>query len=223
MKPMLEAVLAAGVGLLWGARHAFEPDHLAAVSTLAADARGGRSGWALGALWGLGHSLALLALAGALAVLELALPPSVTRALELSVAAMLFWLGARALRRAVAEGRAGAPRAHAHGGLRHAHAAPAAHVHLARWTLSTRPLLVGLLHGLAGSGALTALVLAELHSAAARLSYIALFGLGSTAGMAAMTSLLGASLQRLGASRWLLGTAGAGSMVLGAVWAAQAL
>lgn len=220
---MLEVAVAAGVGLLWGARHAFEPDHLAAVSTLAAGARGGRAGWALGALWGLGHSLALLALAGALAVLELALPPDVTRALELLVAAMLLGLGAHALRRAVAEGRAGAMTPHAHGGLRHAHPAPVAHVHVARWTLSTRPLLVGLLHGLAGSGALTALVLSELQTSAARLVYIFLFGLGSTAGMAAMTSLLGASFRRLGAPRWLLGGAGVGSMLLGALWAARAL
>ena len=94
-------------------------------------------------------------------------------------------------------------------------------MHLARWTLSVRPLWVGLLHGLAGSGALTALVLAELHSTAARLSYIALFGVGSTAGMALMTSLLGASLARFGASRWLLGAAGTGSMALAVLWAFQ--
>jgi high-affinity nickel permease len=219
---MLEALLAAGVGLLWGARHAFEPDHLAAVATLAADRRGAGAPWTLGALWGLGHSLALLALAGALTVLELTMPPSLTRSLELLVAAMLLVLGGRALFQAWAQGQGGAVATHRHAGLLHAHAAPPEHVHLSRWTLSARPLWVGLLHGLAGSGALTALVLAELHSAAARLVYIALFGVGSTAGMALMSSLLGASLARLGTSRWLLGAAGSGSMVLGVLWAVQA-
>lgn len=220
---MLEALIAAGVGLLWGARHAFEPDHLAAVSTLAADRRDSRRPWTLGALWGLGHSLALLLLAGALALLERTMPPALTRALELMVAAMLLALGARALWQAWNEGRSGAASAHRHGGLLHVHPAAPQHVHLSGWTLSARPLWVGLLHGLAGSGALTALVLAELHSAAARLGAVALFGLGSTAGMALMTSLLGASFSRLGASRWLLGAAGSGSMALGVVWAFQAV
>lgn len=222
---MTEALLAAGVGLLWGARHAFEPDHLAAVTTLAAGPHPQRAPWTLGALWGLGHCLALLALAGALAVLELAMPPRLAQGLELAVAAMLLLLGAKALRQAYALGQQGAPAAHAHGGLRHAHAAPREHVHLRGWTLAARPLWVGLLHGLAGSGTLTALVLAELHSAAARLAYIALFGLGSTLGMAAMTGVLGASLaplQRRGAERWLLAGAGASSLVLGVLWAYEA-
>jgi hypothetical protein len=219
---MWEALLAAGVGLLWGARHAFEPDHLAAVSTLAADRRDARAPWALGALWGLGHSLALLALAGVLALLEQTMPASVARSLELAVAAMLLVLGARALHQAWAEGRSGKPVPHRHADLVHVHAVSTEHLHLGRWTLSARPLWIGLLHGLAGSGALTALVLVELHSAAARLAYIALFGVGSTAGMALMTSLLGASLARLGASRWLLGAAGTFSMVLGVLWAVQA-
>jgi hypothetical protein len=220
---MIEAWLAACVGLLWGARHAFEPDHLAAVSTLAAQRP--RAPWTLGALWGLGHSLALLGLAGALAVLEVAMPPELSRSLELLVAVMLLVLGARALWQAWRQGSEGPVAPHAHRGLHHAHPGAAAHVHVQGLALSVRPLWVGLLHGLAGSGALTALVLAELHSAAARLIYIALFGLGSTAGMAAMTSLLGASLARASgprASRWILGAAGSGSMALGFVWAFHA-
>jgi hypothetical protein len=78
-----------------------------------------------------------------------------------------------------------------------------AHVHIGAWTLARRPLLVGAVHGLAGSGALTALVLATLPSTAARLSYMALFGLGSTLGMAAMSGLLGWPLARVGSHRAL--------------------
>lgn len=223
---LTDATFAALVGILWGARHAFEPDHLAAVSTLAAGDSRGRSAWSLGALWGLGHSISLLALAGALALLEVAMPPAAARALEFGVAAMLLALGGRAVWRAFSEGGKGAARVHQHFGVAHAHPAAPQHLHLRRWTVSARPLWVGLLHGLAGSGALTALVLAELHSAAARLTYIALFGLGSTLGMALLTGLLGVSLSRFAsaprASRWLLFGAGLTSVVMGLVWGAQA-
>ena len=70
-------------------------------------------------------------------------------------------------------------------------------MHVGRWTLARRPLLVGAVHGLAGSGALTALVLATLPTAAARITYMTLFGLGSSVGMAALSGLLGWPLTRL--------------------------
>jgi hypothetical protein len=66
-----------------------------------------------------------------------------------------------------------------------------AHVHLGRWTLAARPLVIGAVHGLAGSGALTALVLSTLPSTAAQLAYLSLFGVGSTVGMAMLSGLLG--------------------------------
>ena len=80
----------------------------------------------------------------------------------------------------------------------HTHAGAPAHVHIGHWTLARRPLLVGAVHGLAGSGALTALVLATLPSTAARITYMALFGFGSTLGMAALSGLLGWPLARIG-------------------------
>ena len=88
---------------------------------------------------------------------------------------------------------------HRHGGLVHTHAATNEHVHLGSWTLARRPLVVGAIHGLAGSGALTALVLTTLPTTMARLSYMALFGVGSTVSMAALSGLLGWPLARLGA------------------------
>ena len=75
------------------------------------------------------------------------------------------------------------------------------HIHIGVWTLARRPLLVGAVHGLAGSGALTALVLTTLPTTAARLSYMALFGLGSTLGMATLSGLLGWPLARVGHHR----------------------
>jgi len=124
-------------------------------------------------------------------------PEPVTAALELLVAVVITGLGLRSLHKAWALGRSGPAHLHAHGALAHVHQGPEAHVHLPGVTLATRPLLVGLLHGLAGSGALTALVLARLEGAPSRLAYVALFSLGSVAGMGLLTSLAGLSLERL--------------------------
>ncbi|MDP1824109.1 MAG: hypothetical protein Q8L48_12730 [Archangium sp.] len=194
----MTALLPSLVGLSLGMRHALEPDHLAAVSTLASEEHGGlRSSLRLGLFWGVGHTLALLLVGGSLALLDAQMPARLALVFELLVAVMIVTLGVRAVLRAVAEGRAGFEHTHAHGGLTHTHAAPSEHLHLSRWTVATRPLLIGLMHGLAGSGALTALVLAELPTASARLSYIALFGAGSVVGMSLLTGLAGVPLMKL--------------------------
>ena len=102
------------------------------------------------------------------------------------------------------------------------HRGAAAHIHVGRWTLARRPLLVGAVHGLAGSGALTALVLTTLPTTAARITYMMLFGLGSTVGMAALSGLLGWPLARAGAHRGVARVVslavGCTSVVLGIVW-----
>ena len=95
-------------------------------------------------------------------------------------------------------------------------------VHVGTWTLARRPLIVGAIHGLAGSGALTALVLTTLPSTRARLTYMALFGLGSTLSMAALSGLLGWPLARLGAhssvTRGISMAVGVMSVGLGLFW-----
>jgi hypothetical protein len=187
-------------GLFVGARHAFEPDHLAAVGTLVAEARGPlRAAW-LGAAWGLGHTLALGVVACALALLGAALPHDLERLLELGVAAMLIVLGVRGLVAAFRAGRRGPVHAHAHGDQLHAHAGADAHVHVAGRTLAIRPFVVGVVHGLAGSGALTALATAAFPDVRARLLYVLLFGAGSVLGMAALSGLAGFPLARLARS-----------------------
>jgi len=210
------------LGVAMGARHALDPDHLAAVSVLAADAPGARRGALLGALWGVGHAAALLGTGVVLAALAAELPPAACDAFELAVAAMLFGLGARAVRRALRDGAGGPPRRHAHGRGSHDHAGPRAHVHLARRTLALRPLAVGVVHGLAGSGALTALVVARLPSPQLRFAYLALFSAGSIVGMCALSGLAGWPLARIArhprAERLLLGTVGAVSAALGLAW-----
>ena len=126
------------VGLALGMRHALEPDHLAAVSTLASEERGGTAAsLRLGLFWGVGHTLSLLVVGGSLALLGAQMPAGLEHVFELLVAVMVVTLGVRATLRAVKEGRAGAEHTHAHGGLTHTHQAPEAHLHLSRWTLAS--------------------------------------------------------------------------------------
>ena len=209
------------LGLLVGLRHAFEPDHLTAVSTLVADARDGKRGVLLGALWGLGHTLSLVVVGIVLLVVGASLPAQVAAAFECAVSVMLVVLGIRSIAQAARS--AGPVRAHRHGPLHHTHTHAAPHIHVAGRVLAWRPLLVGLVHGLAGSGALTALVFAELPTTALRIAYLALFGAGSVAGMAIASGVAGASLRavahRPGTRRGLGLATGVVSIVVGVLWA----
>ena len=220
--PVLELLTSSGLGSLLGMRHALEPDHLAAVSTLVTRERGRGKAALLGAAWGLGHTCSLLVVGVALVLLRAEMPARVADLFEFLVAVMLVGLGARAIYLAARQGPAGPTHTHHHGGIVHQHAGTPAHVHIGHWTLARRPLLVGAVHGLAGSGALTALVLTTLPSTAARLTYMALFGLGSTVGMAALSGLLGWPIARLGAhqalARGVSIVVGCVSVGLGVAW-----
>jgi hypothetical protein len=220
--PLLEIITSSGFGSLLGMRHALEPDHLAAVSTLVSRERSGYKAALLGMCWGLGHTFALVLVGIALVVLRTEMPARVSDAFELAVAFMLVGLGMRAIYYAAREGGKGPAHVHHHGRVVHQHPAAPSHVHVGRWTLARRPLLVGMVHGLAGSGALTALVLTTLPTTTARLIYMALFGLGSTVGMAALSGLLGWPIARLGAhhavTRGVSLLVGAMSIVLGLAW-----
>jgi hypothetical protein len=220
--PVLDLLTSSGFGSLLGMRHALEPDHLAAVSTLMTRERSGyRAAW-LGACWGLGHTLALVVVGTALVALRTEMPVRIAVLFELAVALMLIGLGGRAMAQAVRSGPKGPSALHHHGPLVHQHHGTPAHVHVGSWTLAQRPLVVGAIHGLAGSGALTALVLTTLPSVTAQVAYIALFGLGSTLGMAALSGLLGWPLARWGTHRAVARTVslvvGGLSAGLGVVW-----
>jgi hypothetical protein len=220
--PVLELITSSGLGSLLGMRHALEPDHLAAVSTLVTGERSTSKAAFLGVCWGLGHTFALIAVGTVLVILRAEMPVRVSDAFELCVALMLVGLGLRAIYLAARQGSAGPAHVHHHGCVVHTHHGAAPHIHIGTWTLARRPLLVGAVHGLAGSGALTALVLATLPTTAARLTYMALFGLGSTLGMAALSGLLGWPLARAGRNRGLARAlslaVGCISTVLGLAW-----
>jgi len=200
---MASSALGIVLGILVGLRHAFEPDHLAAVSTLVNPARGVRHGALLGVWWGLGHTISLGVVGTILALVGATLPVRVGVAFELGVAVMLLLLGARAI--AVA----------AHGDASHAHTRAG---HRPRW----RPFVVGIVHGLAGSGALTVIVFAQLSGSGARIAYLALFGAGSIAGMAIASGVAGATMQLISRSnkvrRRIAITTGVASIVVGLLW-----
>jgi high-affinity nickel-transport protein len=202
----------AGVGALLGMRHALEPDHLAAVSTLMTGERSSAKAAWLGACWGLGHTLTLLTAGGLLVLLRADMPAIAGHVFELCVVLLLVGFGIRA----IYHGTYGVV-----GGLTHSHRREASPFQLDRWALA-RPVLVGAVHGLAGSGAMTALVVTTLPSTATRLGYLMLFGVGSTVGMAALSGLLGWPIARMGAdqvfARALSLTVGGVSTALGVFW-----
>jgi nitrile hydratase accessory protein len=212
--PQVGFVASAGFGSLLGMRHALEPDHLAAVSTLITGERSSAKAAWLGACWGLGHTLTLLTAGAILVVFRAEMPSFASEAFAFCVVLMLIGFGVRAIYRGACRGSTYP--SHSHNKL-----GAFAPVHMGRWTLA-RPLLVGAMHGLAGSGALTALVVATLPSTMMRLSYLALFGVGSMVGMAALSGLLGWPIARLGAHRAVARTVslavGCVSTVLGLFW-----
>ena len=197
-------VAVSGVGLLLGFQHAFEPDHLAAVSTLAT--RTPRLGAAarLGLAWALGHTASVGIVALAIIVLNLRLPPAFAPAAESLVALLLVTLGAAVITR-YARGRwhlhahshseAPGPHLHLHS---HAQGASHAHAHLAADT--RRSLGFGLLHGLAGSAAVLLLLVAAADTRGRQLAYFLAFGGGTVLGMLLVTIAI-ASVVRLASRR----------------------
>jgi ABC-type nickel/cobalt efflux system permease component RcnA len=174
------------LGLLLGARHAIEADHVAAVAALAARSRSPRQGTLLAAVWGLGHAATLLVLGGALIAAGLSLPEAVGRAFEALVGVLLVYLGLDVLWRVRREGVH--LHAHTHGDGHthvhvHAHADHEAHHHDHPRRPLRRAFLVGGAHGLSGSGAAVLLALPGAATPAAAVGGLALFALGSVLGM----------------------------------------
>jgi high-affinity nickel permease len=200
-----------------GLRHATDADHVVAISTIVSRSRTLRSAVLVGSLWGLGHTLTIVVVGGAIVVFNVVVPPSVETALELCVATMLVVLGGINLYSAAfghrpeqASSVVSGPAASGPGS----------------WPL--RPLFIGIVHGLAGSAAIALLVLATIHSVARALLYLAVFGAGTIAGMALLTCLVvvpvaAASRRFVSLERYLAGMTGAASLVFGAWLASSAL
>jgi cytochrome c biogenesis protein CcdA len=235
----LAVVLALAV--LLGLRHATDPDHLTAVSTLVmSDRRGVRRAGRLGLAWGLGHATTLLAVGVPAVLIRWTLPPGVRQAAEVAIGVIIVALALRLLVR----WRRGYLHAHPHrhGGRWHAH--PHAHEALAgeqahppgtphdhphAEALGRTPAAafgIGLVHGVGGSAGVTLLLIGTLPERAEALVALALFALGTAVSMAVLSAGLGRLLgrlpahPRLGALTPALGIAG---LVFGAWYALGAL
>ena len=211
-----------GLGFLLGMQHALEADHIAAVSSIAA--RRSQVGDIVrhGLTWGLGHTVTLFIFAGAAILLGHAIPERMSQPLETAVGIMLVGLGAHLLWR-IWRDRVHFHR-HRHGdGVEHLHlhshatdSVPHAqsehgHMHGFRW----RTLLVGLMHGMAGSAALIVLAATQVANPLYGILYVLLFGIGSMLGMGALSVVIAVPL--VVSERWLTGANRALQVVVGLV------
>ena len=203
-----------GLGFLLGMQHALEADHVAAVSSIAA--RRSEVGDIVkhGLTWGLGHTVTLFLFAGAAILVGHAMPENWSQPLEIAVGIMLVGLGAHVLWRLWRDrihfhhhnhGDGAAHfHAHSHAGETGPHErAPHRHAHGFRW----RTLLVGLMHGMAGSAALLVVTVSQAPNVATGLGYVALFGVGSMIGMGALSTVIAVPIAV--SARWLTAANGA--------------
>ena len=210
-----------GLGFFLGLRHALDVDHLAAVSTIVSQRRSIWRSALVGVAWGIGHTISLLAVAIAVIALHAEVPPALGQVLELGVATMLVTLGVRLLATVL---RGGAIHVHVHDHAGHNHVHP--HVHAPdapghdHGPSHRRPFLIGLVHGLAGSGALMLAVAATIADPALAIAYVVIFGVGSIGGMAITSTLFAIPMvvttrRFTGATRWVCGGAAIASVLVG--------
>ena len=178
MRRVIATVLA--LGFLLGMRHATDPDHVVAVSTIVTRQRTLRDGVWMGAAWGLGHTVTIILVGGAILSFRLVIPPALELTMEMTVGLMLIVLGVWNITSVVQRAR------EALGVL--------------------RPLVVGLVHGLAGSAGVALLVLTTIGDPRCALAYLVLFGVGTIVGMMLITLVIAAPV--MAASRRLANVAG---------------
>lgn len=220
--PDLDAFTFLTLGLLLGARHALDADHIAAVTTILSRNPCLRTGGLIGLAWGVGHTVTVVGIGLVLIGWEITIPQTVAQALEFAVGLMLVGLGLSLGVRVIRGG--GHVHDHEHDGTRHwhwhRHRDPTVHDHDHWMRLSLRPLFVGMCHGLAGTATLVLVVASAVPSfGSAALSLVA-FGLGSVLGMiltalaVSVPLVMSAALGRQ-AQTALQGLAGLGSIGLG--------
>jgi len=220
------------LGFFLGMRHATDPDHVIAVTTIVARQKTPSTAAAIGAAWGLGHTLTILVVGGGIILFGWVIPPRVGLSMEFSVGLMLIVLGIMNLTGILRYFGAGElsrgaiqqhSHPHSHGDYVHTHAHshnPERHPHQPERTpLSwldrhlggvhsyqlVRPMVVGVVHGLAGSAAVALLVLTTIRTPRWGVWYLLVFGLGTVVGMTLMTAAISLPFARREASFARLG------------------
>ena len=215
---MINLLTIIGVGFVLGVRHATDPDHVIAVTTIVSRQQSVRHAGVIGVLWGLGHTITIVLVGTGIIVFNLTIPPRIGLAMELAVGLMLILLGVLNLtgvtrwitERFTPEHGASIVHTHVHqhGGEAHVHTHshdPDAHLGLdekPRGPMQQllervglyqllRPLAVGIVHGLAGSAAVALLVLTTIREPRWAIAYLLVFGLGTIAGMMVITMMMG--------------------------------
>ena len=214
---MTSAIALMVLGFFLGMRHATDPDHVIAVTTIVARQKSASGAATIGAAWGLGHTLTILVVGGGIILFGWVIPPRIGLSMEFSVGVMLIVLGIMNLTgvmrrmdasRLIRAAEHQHTHPHSHGDYVHTHAHahdPEARPHnpertplswldrhlsgLAAYQL-VRPLVVGVVHGLAGSAAVALLVLTTIRNPAWALWYLLVFGLGTILGMMLMTAVI---------------------------------
>lgn len=181
------------VGLLLGMEHALDADHVVAVSTIVSETRSLIRSLIIGIVWGIGHTATLLVVGLVVLQFGVAVPPWVALSAEFLVGLILILLGVQMLwkykrKRIHAHYHRHSDETHIHF---HTHEATEAHTHEHQEPHVRKPLLVGMVHGLAGSVALLVLVLSTIRSPLMGVLYILTFGLGSIVGMLTVSTLIG--------------------------------
>jgi ABC-type nickel/cobalt efflux system permease component RcnA len=228
---MISLLSIVALGFFLGMRHATDPDHVIAVSTIVARHRSIKQATVIGALWGVGHTVTIVLVGSGIILFGWVIPARVGLSMEFSVGLMLILLGVLNLTGFLGwlaslsaahhrDGRDASEHSHAHELLHqhsHAHAHgdyvhthvhahdPESHPHAPDQTplgwfdrhfrklglyQALRPLVVGLVHGLAGSAAVALLVLATIRNPGWAVIYLLVFGLGTIAGMMLITGAL---------------------------------
>jgi ABC-type nickel/cobalt efflux system permease component RcnA len=215
------------VGFFLGMRHATDPDHVIAVTTIVTRQRQLTRAALTGAFWGIGHTLTILVVGAVIIFFNVVIPTRIGLSMEFSVALMLIVLGAmnvaafvRASRSVAASAGAAAEvlhsHAHTHGDYIHSHShghTPEAHPHRPDRTplalldrlfgklalyRPVRPFIIGVVHGLAGSAAVALLVLTTIPNPRWAVAYLLVFGLGTVGGMMLITMSIASAFSFVG-------------------------
>ena|SRR5438309_963689 len=215
---MIDLVSIIALGFFLGMRHATDPDHVIAVTTIVTRERRISSSAMIGAFWGIGHTLTIFVVGAAIILFGLVIPPRLGLSMELAVGVMLVVLGIVNVRSFLRdaphdESQPVHSHPHCHGDYVHTHPhvhAPESHPHTGDQTplgrvdqtfqnykpyRAIRPLIVGVVHGLAGSAAVVLLVLATIRNPRWALAYLLVFGVGTIAGMMLITMSIASTLR----------------------------